>query len=101
MNRLALEGSSHARSLAHSSTCGIGAEPASCATVAGARKLVAAGVIRKGETVCGVLTGHLLKDPDVVVGYHRGELEGIRSSFANAPLDVAANLEAILDAIRR
>lgn len=79
---------------------GIGAEPASCATVAGARKLVARGVIGRKESVCGILTGHLLKDPDVVVGYHREELEGIRSTFANRPVRIAADLEAILAEIR-
>lgn len=78
---------------------GIGAEPASCATVAGARKLVARGVIRKGEMVCGILTGHLLKDSEVVVGYHRGTLPGIRPAFANGPVSVAATLEAVLEAM--
>jgi threonine synthase len=78
---------------------GIGAEPASCATVAGLRKLTARGVIQRDDSVCGVLTGHLLKDPDAVVSYHRGELEGIRSNFANAPESVPAELEAILEAL--
>jgi threonine synthase len=81
---------------AHVDAAGIGAEPASCATVAGLRKLVAQGTIAPDENVCGILTGHLLKDPDAVVGYHRGELEGITSNFANAPRSVAANLDAIL-----
>lgn len=75
---------------------GIGAEPASCATVAGVRKLVAQGVIRADERVCGVLTGHLLKDPDATLGYHRGELEGIVSTHANAPVRVGAGLEEVL-----
>ncbi|MFA6330218.1 MAG: threonine synthase [Candidatus Micrarchaeia archaeon] len=43
--------------------CGIGCEPASAASVAGAKKLVAAGVIKKDEKVVGILTGNLLKDP--------------------------------------
>ncbi len=80
---------------------GIGAEPASCATVAGLRKLVAAGTIDPGSTVCGILTGHLLKDPDVVVGYHTGSLTGIDARFANAPLDVPDDLDAILAELRR
>ncbi len=67
---------------------GIGAEPASCATVAGVRKLVAAGTIRPDEHVCAVLTGHLLKDPDAVVRYHQGTLEGIASTYANTPAPV-------------
>jgi threonine synthase len=41
---------------------GIGCEPASAAALAGARKLVARGLIRRNELVVAVLTGHLLKD---------------------------------------
>jgi threonine synthase len=41
---------------------GIGCEPASAATLAGIRKLVVQGVIRRDEHVVGVLTGTLLKD---------------------------------------
>lgn len=43
--------------------CGVGCEPASAASVAGVRALVARGVIRRDERVVAVLTGHLLKDP--------------------------------------
>jgi len=43
---------------------GIGCEPASAATLAGVRKLRAAGVMREGETTVCVLTGHILKDPE-------------------------------------
>jgi len=78
---------------------GIGAEPASCAAVAGARKLVAAGVIGRGERVVGILTGHLLKDPEIVVDYHRGALAGIQSNFANALRRSEANLSAVLAAM--
>jgi threonine synthase len=79
---------------------GIGAEPASCATVAGAKKLVEQGVIKKDDKVCGILTGHLLKDPDAVVGYHKSTLDNIKSNFANAPISIAAELEAVLEVIR-
>ena len=79
--------------------CGVGAEPASCATVAGLRKLVAGGVIDPRASICGILTGHLLKDPDVVVRYHSGTLDGIVSREPNAPVRVAADLGAILEAI--
>jgi threonine synthase len=41
---------------------GIGCEPASAATLAGVRNLVARGVIQRDERVVGVLTGNLLKD---------------------------------------
>ena len=41
---------------------GIGCEPASAATLAGVRKLVERGVIKRDERVVGILTGNLLKD---------------------------------------
>lgn len=41
---------------------GIGCEPASAATLAGVRKLVARGIIKRDERVAGILTGTLLKD---------------------------------------
>jgi len=47
---------------------GIGCEPASAATLAGLIKLRQAGVIKPAETVVCVLTGHILKDPDAIVG---------------------------------
>ena len=51
--------------------------------------------------MCGILTGHLLKDPDVVVGYHEGTLDGINSRHANAPVNVPDDLDAILAELRR
>jgi threonine synthase len=41
---------------------GIGCEPASAATLAGIRKLVGQGIIKREERVVGILTGNLLKD---------------------------------------
>ncbi len=79
---------------------GIGAEPASCATVAGLKRLVSEGVIEAGAKVVGVLTGHVLKDPDVVVNYHTGDLTGIHALRANRPTVVAADLDAIREALR-
>ena len=48
-------------------TEGIGVEPASAASIAGLKKLVDEGVIDKGETITCVVTGHLLKDPNVAI----------------------------------
>ena len=89
---------------------GIGCEPASATTVAGIRKLVQTKEIDPDEDVVAVLTGNLLKDPDYTVNYHqnslyqeatyRNELLGkkdkIRSTFANGPIKVRADKEAIL-----
>ena len=84
---------------AHVDAAGIGAEPASCATVAGLKKLVAAGVVKPHERVVGILTGHLLKDPDTVVKYHTGTLEGFDSPHANRPVTVEATLAAVRRAL--
>ena len=75
---------------------GIGAEPASCATVAGIKKLVADGVISPDARVCGILTGHLMKDPDTVVRYHKDELDGIACHARNAPVRAEATLDGVL-----
>lgn len=53
---------------------GLGCEPASAVTLAGLKKLRAQGVIRSGETVVLVLTGHTLKDADYTIDFHRGTL---------------------------
>jgi len=46
---------------------GIGCEPASATTLAGVKKLRAAGVMGDGERIVCVLTGHLLKDADSIL----------------------------------
>jgi len=93
---------------------GFGCEPASGASVAGARRLIEEGVITPSDTVVCILTGHALKDPDVTVGYHTGggpkpgglspdgEPDGISIAIgasANRPVPVADDLDAIARAI--
>ena len=89
---------------------GIGCEPASATTVAGIRNLVAAGQIKKNESVVAVLTGHVLKDPDYVSRYHRdalsmecadGAKHPIHGTFRNLPETVPAKKTAILEALDR
>ena len=46
---------------------GIGCEPASACSLAGTRHLVEKGIIEAGQHVVGILTGHMLKDPDIVL----------------------------------
>lgn len=43
---------------------GIGCEPASAATLAGLKKLLASGFVKTTESVVLILTGHMLKDVD-------------------------------------
>jgi threonine synthase len=80
--------------------CGIGCEPASAATLAGIRKLTAAGVIRRDADVVAVLTGNVLKDPDYIYRYHTGQLEApdgarIQATFGNQPVVVPNDPEKI------
>ncbi len=83
---------------------GIGCEPASAATLAGIRKLTAAGVIDKAADVVAILTGNVLKDPDYIYKYHTGQLKDpggapIRSTFGNAPVVVPNDADRIAELI--
>ncbi|HET9985849.1 MAG TPA: threonine synthase [Longimicrobiales bacterium] len=72
---------------------GVGCEPASAASVAGARRLAREGIIRAGDRVVAVLTGHLLKDPGILVRYHQ-ETEP-PPPRANRPVEIDATIEAL------
>ena len=79
---------------------GIGCEPASAASIAGARRLVREGTIRPGERVVAILTGHLLKDPDAILAYHAGQN---RVPTSNPPVEIEpelAEVERVLDRSR-
>lgn len=72
---------------------GIGAEPASCAAVAGVRKLALRGLIDLDETVACILTAHLLKDADTTLRVHAG------GAAAGPVVTVDPSLDALRDAI--
>lgn len=88
---------------------GLGCEPASAASVAGAKKLRQEGIIGAGDKVVCVLTGHQLKDPTATVAYHSADPKtfedtlghrGVkRAAFANRAVQVPNDLEAIINAI--
>jgi threonine synthase len=88
---------------------GLGCEPASAASVAGARKLRQEGVIAANECVVCILTGHQLKDPTATVAYHSTDQKtfdevlgkrGVRrASFANRAVQVPNDLDEIVKAI--
>lgn len=89
---------------------GFGCEPASAASVAGAKQLVAEGVIGRDERVVCVLTGHQLKDPTATVAYHTTDQEqfnkvlgsrGVRrATYANRAVAVNNDLDEIIKAIQ-
>ncbi len=85
---------------------GLGCEPASAASVAGAKKLREEGVIAPSDRVVCILTGHQLKDPTATVAYHSADQDqfqkvlgsrGVkRAGFANRPVVVANDLDDII-----
>ncbi|HOA74814.1 MAG TPA: threonine synthase [Phycisphaerae bacterium] len=71
---------------------GFGCEPASAASVAGLRRLLAEQVISPDERVVCILTGHELKDPDATVKYHTGlDMKLAVPPPATPPTGVMAN----------
>lgn len=89
---------------------GLGCEPASAASVAGAKLLRDEGVIAPSDRVVCILTGHQLKDPTATVAYHTTDQEqfnkvlasrGVRrASFANRAVAVPNVLDEIIKAIK-
>jgi len=70
---------------------GVGCEPASAASVAGARRLAREGTISRGDRVVAVLTGHILKDPAILIDYHKDASQPL----ANAPIEIDAEINAV------
>jgi threonine synthase len=90
---------------------GLGCEPASAASVAGAKLLIDEGVIAPDERVVCILTGHQLKDPTATVAYHSADQEqfekvlgsrGVhRAEFANRAVAVPNDLDEIIKVIKK
>jgi threonine synthase len=74
---------------------GLGCEPASGASVAGAKLLREEGVVGSDETVVCILTGHQLKDPNCTVNYHMEQDE----KFSNRPIEVENDINKIIEAM--
>jgi threonine synthase len=85
---------------------GIGCEPASAVTLAGLKKLVKQGFVKPNDRVVLVLTGHVLKDADFTLKFHRGDLfEGTAHGpeavalkpYQRAPLVLEPSVDAVID----
>jgi threonine synthase len=77
---------------------GVGCEPASAASVAGARVLVREGTIAPDERVVVLLTGHMLKDPEVMLSYHRDMTP--TPAHANRSIEIEPTLAAMERVLR-
>ena len=92
---------------------GVGCEPASAVTLAGLKKLVERGFVKANESVVLILTGHVLKDPEFTLKFHRGDLltgtadekhASLLASQQRAPLVLDATVDAVskvLDTVDR
>jgi threonine synthase len=87
---------------------GIGCEPASAVTLAGLKKFRQRGFVKPNQTVVLILTGHLLKDPDFTIKFHRGdlftgsayEIDSARAKpLQRAPVVLDADLGAVIAAL--
>ncbi len=89
---------------------GIGCEPASAVTLAGLKKLVKQEFVKRGESVVLILTGHLLKDPEFTLKFHRGDLfagtpherdAATLASQQRAPIVLDASVDAVVETLNR
>jgi threonine synthase len=83
---------------------GIGCEPASAVTLAGLKKLVKQGFAKPNQSVVLILTGHVLKDPEFTLKFHRGDLfsgspyekdAAVLGAQQRAPLVLDATVDAV------
>jgi threonine synthase len=72
---------------------GVGCEPASAVSLAGLRQLVRSGQVKPGDRVVAVLTGHILKDPDLLLRYHQ-ETDPPPPG-ANRPIEIGPDIREI------
>ncbi|HXY15465.1 MAG TPA: threonine synthase [Terriglobales bacterium] len=85
---------------------GIGCEPASAVTLAGLKKLVKSGFVKSRDSVVLILTGHLLKDPDFTLKFHRGDLfsgkeaEAVQSQ-QHPPITLEARADLVIEALKQ
>ncbi len=60
------------------------------------------GVIRPGERVVAILTGHVLKDPGVLLDIHQAAPPGAPAArpWANPPVEIDATAAALEQAVQ-
>src|SRR5256714_1219987 len=89
---------------------GIGCEPASAVTLAGLKKLVKQGFVQPNQTVVLILTGHLLKDPEFTLKFHRVDLFAASgheketrspSDQQRAPVVLEASSDAVIRTVEK
>ncbi len=67
--------------------------------LAALEKLVARGVIERGQRAVVISTAHGLKFTEFKRAYHQGALEGATSRHANTPVELPADVDAVRRAV--
>ena len=79
-------------------------------TLAGLKKLVKQRFVKTQETVVLILTGHLLKDPEFTLKFHRGDLfrgteheleAAVLASHQRAPIILDPNVDVIVKTLEQ
>jgi threonine synthase len=79
-------------------------------TLAGLKKLVQRGFVKPNQSVVLILTGHVLKDPEFTLHFHRGDLfagtahekeASVLTSQQRAPIVLEASVEAVAATLDR
>ena len=79
-------------------------------TLAGLKQLVKQGFVKPGESIVLILTGHVLKDPEFTLKFHRGDLFAgttdekdvtILASQQRAPLVLDATVDAVVKTLEK
>jgi threonine synthase len=77
---------------------GVGCEPASAASLAGLRQLIRRGIAQPSQRVVAILTGHILKDPALLLRFHQ-ETDPPPAG-ANRPVEIEPTLAALEQVLR-
>ncbi|MHB8806618.1 MAG: threonine synthase [Anaerolineaceae bacterium] len=70
--------------------------PQTAVALGAAQKLAAQGIIQQSERVVVISTANGLKFSQVKTAYHSGRMKDIHAQFANPPIEIEANVEAVL-----
>ncbi len=85
---------------ARADRAGLYACPHTGVALAAAFKLRAAGTIAETDRVVVVSTANALKFSEFKLGYHEGTLAGVTAKRANRPIDLPADVEKVVAALR-
>ena len=81
--------------------CGMFTCPHTGVALACLHKFIERGEVKATDRAVVISTAHGLKFGNVKADYHAGAIPGVKSTMANAPQRLAANTDAVYDAVMR